>query len=84
MGGGILLDEPLGREVAAYNEVDEDKTHGASHDRGRCHHFMPVDLPPRHEAVSSERRLLKGLLGGVLVPAVRLGSWRFTGTTRSD
>jgi PmbA protein len=36
------------------------------------------------EAVSSERRLLKGFLGGVLVPAVRLGSWRFTGTTGSD
>ncbi|HEY4945962.1 MAG TPA: metallopeptidase TldD-related protein, partial [Candidatus Limnocylindrales bacterium] len=36
------------------------------------------------EAVSSERRLLKGFLGAVLVPAVRLGSWRFTGTTGSD
>jgi len=36
------------------------------------------------DAVSSERRLLKGFLGGVLVPAVRLGSWRFTGTTGSD
>jgi PmbA protein len=36
------------------------------------------------EAVSSERRLLKGFLGGVLVPAVRLGSWRFTGTTGGD
>jgi PmbA protein len=36
------------------------------------------------EAVGSERRLLKGSLGAVLVPAVRVGSWRFTGTTGSD
>jgi predicted Zn-dependent protease len=36
------------------------------------------------EAVGSERRLLKGSLGAVLVPAVRLGSWRFTGTTGAD
>ena len=36
------------------------------------------------EAVGSQRRLLKGFLGAVLVPAVRLGSWRFTGTTGSD
>ena len=36
------------------------------------------------EAVSIERRLLKGFLGAVLVPAVRLSSWRFTGTTGSD
>jgi predicted Zn-dependent protease len=36
------------------------------------------------EAVSTERRLLKGFLGGVLVPAVRLGTWRFTGTTGTD
>jgi predicted Zn-dependent protease len=36
------------------------------------------------EAVGSERRLLKGFLGAVLVPAVRLGGWRFTGTTGSD
>ncbi len=36
------------------------------------------------EAVGSERRLLKGSLGAVLVPAVRLGSWRFTGTTGTD
>ena len=33
------------------------------------------------EAVSSERRLLRGELGAVLVPAVRIGSWRFTGAT---
>ena len=33
------------------------------------------------EAVSAERRLLRGELGGVLVPAVRIGSWRFTGVT---
>jgi len=36
------------------------------------------------EAVGSERRLLKGFVGAVLVPAVRLVSWRFTGTTGTD
>ena len=35
------------------------------------------------EAVSAERRLLRGELGVVLVPAVRIGSWRFTGATTS-
>ncbi len=35
------------------------------------------------EAVSAERRLLRGELGVVLVPAVRVGSWRFTGATTS-
>jgi predicted Zn-dependent protease len=34
------------------------------------------------EAVSSERRLVKGMLGGALVPALRIASWTFTGTTR--
>ncbi len=33
------------------------------------------------EAVSAERRLLRGELGAVLVPALRIGSWRFTGAT---
>jgi PmbA protein len=33
------------------------------------------------EAVSAERRLLKGELGAVLVPALRIGAWRFTGAT---
>ncbi|MFH0750547.1 MAG: TldD/PmbA family protein [Chloroflexota bacterium] len=33
------------------------------------------------EAVSSERRLLRGELGAVLVPAVRIAAWRFTGAT---
>ena len=33
------------------------------------------------EAVSAERRLLRGELGAVLVPAVRISSWRFTGAT---
>jgi predicted Zn-dependent protease len=34
------------------------------------------------EAVSVERRLLRGDLGAtVLVPAVRIGTWRFTGAT---
>ena len=32
-------------------------------------------------AVSRERRTLKGDLGGVLVPAVRIDSWTFTGAT---
>jgi predicted Zn-dependent protease len=34
------------------------------------------------EAVSAERRLVKGMLGGALVPAVRISGWTFTGTTR--
>jgi len=34
------------------------------------------------EAVSIERRLVKGMLGGALVPAVRIAGWTFTGTTR--
>jgi PmbA protein len=33
------------------------------------------------EAVASERRLLDGMLGAALVPALRIGSWRFTGAT---
>jgi predicted Zn-dependent protease len=33
------------------------------------------------EAVSSERRLLRGELGAVLVPALRIAAWRFTGAT---
>ncbi len=32
-------------------------------------------------AVSTERKTLKGFLGGVVVPAVRLEGWTFTGTT---
>jgi len=32
-------------------------------------------------AVARERKTLKGFLGGVVVPAVRLESWSFTGTT---
>jgi PmbA protein len=32
-------------------------------------------------AVSSERRTLKGDFGGVLVPAIRVDSWTFTGAT---
>jgi predicted Zn-dependent protease len=35
------------------------------------------------EAVSTERRLLKGEMGAVLVPALRIGAWRFTGATGS-
>jgi PmbA protein len=36
------------------------------------------------EAVSVERRLLRGELGTVLVPALRIGAWRFTGATTTD
>jgi PmbA protein len=32
-------------------------------------------------AVGRERRTLKGFLGGVAVPAVRIENWTFTGTT---
>ncbi len=32
-------------------------------------------------AVGSERRCLKGFLGGVVVPAVRIDGWTFTGAT---
>ena len=32
-------------------------------------------------AVASERKTLKGFLGGVVVPALRIESWSFTGTT---
>jgi hypothetical protein len=31
--------------------------------------------------VSRERKTLKGFLGGVVVPAIRLEGWTFTGTT---
>jgi PmbA protein len=33
------------------------------------------------EAVGSERRCLRGLLGGAVVPALRIASWTFTGGT---
>ena len=33
------------------------------------------------EAVGSERRCLRGFLGGVVTPAVRIASWTFTGGT---
>jgi predicted Zn-dependent protease len=32
-------------------------------------------------AVASARKTLKGFLGGVVVPAVRIEGWTFTGTT---
>jgi PmbA protein len=32
-------------------------------------------------AVAAERKTLKGFLGGVVVPAVRIDGWTFTGTT---
>ena len=36
---------------------------------------------PASCAVARERKTLKGFLGGVVVPAVRIDSWTFTGTT---
>ncbi len=33
------------------------------------------------EAVSSTRRTVRGFLGAVVVPAVRIASWTFTGAT---
>ena len=35
----------------------------------------------RTVAVGSERRTLRGFLGGVVVPAIRIDSWTFTGAT---
>ena len=32
-------------------------------------------------AVARERKTLKGFLGGVVVPAIRIEGWSFTGTT---
>jgi hypothetical protein len=32
-------------------------------------------------AVARERKTLKGFLGGVVVPALRIEGWTFTGTT---
>ena len=36
------------------------------------------------EAISRDRRCLRGLLGGSVVPAVRLSSFSFTGATRAE
>ena len=33
------------------------------------------------EAVGSERRSLRGFLGGAVAPALRIASWTFTGGT---
>jgi PmbA protein len=33
------------------------------------------------EALTSERRTLRGMLGAVVVPAVRIAAWTFTGAT---
>jgi PmbA protein len=35
------------------------------------------------EAISRDRRCLRGFLGGSVVPAVRLSSFSFTGATRA-
>jgi predicted Zn-dependent protease len=40
-----------------------------------------LDAVARVVAVARERRTLKGFLGGVVVPALRLDGWTFTGTT---
>jgi len=40
-----------------------------------------VDALAGVEAVGHERRTLRGFLGAVVVPAVRIASWTFTGAT---
>ncbi len=40
-----------------------------------------VDAMAGVVAVARERKTLKGFLGGVVVPALRLEGWTFTGTT---
>lgn len=40
-----------------------------------------LDAAAGISAVAAERRTLKGFLGGVVVPAVRIDGWTFTGTT---
>ena len=40
-----------------------------------------LDAIARTEAISAERRTLRGFLGGVVVPAIRIASWTFTGAT---
>lgn len=40
-----------------------------------------LDALARVEAVSAERRLVRGYFDGTLVPAVRISAWTFTGTT---
>jgi predicted Zn-dependent protease len=40
-----------------------------------------LDALARTVAVGSERRTLRGFLGGVVVPAIRIDSWTFTGAT---
>lgn len=40
-----------------------------------------LDALARTSAVSRERRTLRGDLGGVVVPAIRVDSWTFTGAT---
>jgi predicted Zn-dependent protease len=40
-----------------------------------------LDALARTVAVSRDRKTLKGFLGGVVVPAVRIDAWTFTGTT---
>ncbi len=40
-----------------------------------------LDALARTEAIGRERRTLRGFLGGVVVPAVRIAAWTFTGAT---
>ena len=40
-----------------------------------------LDAMARVVAVAAERKTLKGFLGGVVVPALRIDGWTFTGTT---
>ena len=43
-----------------------------------------LDALANVEAISRERRCLRGLMGGTLVPAVRLSSFSFTGATAAE
>jgi PmbA protein len=43
-----------------------------------------LDALANVEAVSRERRCLRGFMGGTLVPAVRLSSFSFTGATAAE
>ena len=43
-----------------------------------------LDALANVEAVSRERRCLRGMMGGSVVPAVRLSSFSFTGATTAD
>ena len=45
------------------------------------HAVLPRRARPASSAVGRERKTLKGFLGGVVVPALRIDGWTFTGRT---